>query len=55
VGMIRSSLIKIVIGAYAVDLKKIKKALLEGHFNFKLEALNQDLKKPSIGKKEKNN
>ena len=32
----------------SVDLKKIKKALLEGHFNFKLEALNQDLKKPSI-------
>jgi rhamnose utilization protein RhaD (predicted bifunctional aldolase and dehydrogenase) len=32
----------------SVDLKKIKKALLEGHFNFQLEALNQDLKKPSI-------
>ncbi len=32
----------------SLDLKKIKTALLEGHFNFQLEALNQDLKKPSI-------
>ncbi len=32
----------------SLDLKKIKQALLEGHFNFQLEALNQDLKKPSI-------
>ena len=32
----------------SVDLKKIKIALLEGHFNFNLEAFNQDSKKPSI-------